>query len=397
MELISDSTKLYDRQRLINDFVFLCYFCGNDFLPNIPSLNIKPHNKKIPNGIDTIIETYATEMKKTNNPDTESDTGSETKTITKPNQVIQYLINIKSKTVKSVQTAQTVQTLNDITTSKHISLNQDLFIAILGHLASLETEYYHTMYKSRRFFKSADSNNPIDIDKHNYEENIYYLKDHVQVGNPDLSLDDWKYNYYAEYYDIEINPTLKDDHSLNHVLEEYLRGLVWTTYYYYDKCKDYEWFYEHHHGPFISDLHKYLKDNKQRLEHYEKLYSYKGVWFENQIRPLQQLLMVLPHESSNLIPASYKSLMFSVALRNYFPPNILSMRIDGLHKQRAWQNIPMINIIPARKILKLTSKIILKDEKNRNMLLQEYIKEPSSNSIVSLQIISNTNQTVLRK
>ena len=96
--------------------------------------------------------------------------------------------------------------------------------------------------------------------------------------------------------------------------------------------------------------------------------------FENQIKPLQQLLMVLPHESCHLIPSSYKNIMFSVALRKYFPPNILSMKIDGIHKQRAWQNIPMINIISARKILKLTSKIILKDEKNRNISAKEYIK-----------------------
>ena len=36
----------------IKDYIFLCYFLGNDFLPNIPSLSIKD------NGIDTIISIY---------------------------------------------------------------------------------------------------------------------------------------------------------------------------------------------------------------------------------------------------------------------------------------------------------------------------------------------------
>jgi 5'-3' exonuclease len=40
----------FDKECVINDFVFLMYFCGNDFLPNIPSLEI------IEGGVDVIIQ-----------------------------------------------------------------------------------------------------------------------------------------------------------------------------------------------------------------------------------------------------------------------------------------------------------------------------------------------------
>jgi 5'-3' exoribonuclease 2 len=348
------STKMWCQQSLANDFVFLCYFCGNDFLPNIPSLSIKPHNKKIPNGIETIMEAYAEVL---SNAELISNSDSDTKLYT--DQTDQYLINISTNAEGN----------------RHIKINKLMFEEILENIAEQETAYYNDFFRFKRFINRSNKTEPFDIDKQNYEENVierYY--DPIRLGDPANNLHDWKRKYYKHYHHIDIDTSNQSDNSLNVVLDEYIRGLVWTTYYYYDKCKDYEWFYDHHHGPFISDLLNYIRRFPNRIEYFENLYGINAIWYENEIKPLQQLMLVLPHESSFLVPSSYRNIMFGYKLKEFFPDRIFDIRIDYLYKGKAWQNIPMIPIIPARKILKLTSKVILKEEAERNRIYKDYVK-----------------------
>jgi len=229
------SDRLWDENNLINDFVFLCYFCGNDFLPNLPSLSIKTIHRKIPNGIDTILNTYTDSIINLNND---------------PNMITEYLISHNNPNLSDK---------SDITYNK-IKINRKIFIDILDSLANQELEYFNMMYKYKKHYNTTDLSDPYKIDIFNYNENIiekYY--DPIKLGSDKLTLDQMKISYYKHYYNITIDPTNKNDKSLYSVLDSYVKGLIWTLYYYYDKCKDYEWFFEHHHGPFVSDLANFVK------------------------------------------------------------------------------------------------------------------------------------------
>jgi len=46
----------YDLEKIIDDFIFMCFFVGNDFIPHLPSLTIRN------GGIDALLFLYKSEL-----------------------------------------------------------------------------------------------------------------------------------------------------------------------------------------------------------------------------------------------------------------------------------------------------------------------------------------------
>jgi len=280
-----------DSISVVNDFIFMCYFLGNDFLPHIPSLDI--HHT----GIESLIISWA----KTVN-----------ELILEKNQ-IEYLLN---------------------DTKPHIKINNDFLSRFLNKL-NLQEDYI-----LRENFAIGKKRKNCDGDAYEKEmfriENLQFkIVDPIQLGsdNPES----WRLRYYQHYWGI--NKEELEEFSQKLVIQ-YLIGIKWVTIYYFDKCPSWEWYYPFDHPPFISDITKYLDKinlNKIKFDLGEPL------------KPYMQLLAVLPPQSNYLLPTTISKLMTnSNSSLIYMYP--LEFKQDFINKKKYWMAIPILPPLDIKQI-----------------------------------------------
>ena len=86
----------------------------------------------------------------------------------------------------------------------------------------------------------------------------------------------------------------------------------------------------------------------------------------NKIKPFEQLLIVLPPDSKNLLPYEYSKLMvdYESELLEYYPEKY---KINTFNKRYFWECSPILPYISTNKIKSICKEIKLsKDEKYRN-------------------------------
>ena len=306
-----DNDMKLDDDMIRNDFVFMCYLLGNDFLPHFPSIDVK---KK---GLDIIIDVYSD--------------------IIIDNRA--YLFN------------------NDG------AINQDILMNLISNLAKLEYEYFTiTLPKeTKRFSKfKCEEQDPYLRDLWRLEHmKLFKVVDDIRLGEGNE--EEWKQRYYDHYFGHYVTETNTLNDVIDQLCKEYIEGLVWVTKYYFDECPDYKWQYTHTHAPFLSDLARYA-DKMRESFNINDIKFVKRPVFE----PMQQLLAVLHPKSRSLLPTSYRYLVHAAdsPILDMFPEKL---QLDMINKDLFWQCIPMIESVEPDRIIEATKGLKLsKDEKKRN-------------------------------
>lgn len=302
---------------VVNDFIFMCYFLGNDFLPHIPSLDI--HN----NGIETLIITYAKTMIE----------------ILLDKNKITYLLFDKMKIVNKI--------------------NLEFLIIFINKLAQNENQILQDHFyqeKKRLFYKG--SNDLYEREVFNIENLQFKILDPIRLGADDPIK--WRERYYKYYWDIDSNEL--EDFSKK-LVEQYLIGIKWVTMYYFDDCPSWNWYYPFDYPPFLTDINNYLLD-----ANLTKVKFKKG----KPLKPFMQLLSVFPPQSSYLIPKSLRKIMTnSKSSLAYMYP--LEFKQDFINKRRYWMGIPKLPPLDIDLIIYIFNKYeneLSQEERKRNNIIQ---------------------------
>ncbi|XP_047316327.1 5'-3' exoribonuclease 4-like [Impatiens glandulifera] len=187
-----------DLERSIDDFVFMCMFVGNDFLPHVPSLEISE------GAIDLLMTVYKKEFK----------------------QMGGYLTNGFEVNLERVQHfIQAVGAHENAILLKRLQVQKK---------RELQFGHSHTnSYANRR--KGSVSNDAIS------------LIDKVRLGE-----EGFKDRYYAEKFGAGTEEDL--ERVRKQAVQKYIEGICWVMHYYYQGVCSWQWFYPYHYAPFASDL-----------------------------------------------------------------------------------------------------------------------------------------------
>jgi 5'-3' exonuclease len=272
--------QLTTNNHFTDDFVFVCYFIGNDFLPHLPSIDIKN------GGLD-------------------------------------HLINIYQEIYDELQ--ESIVFGN--------KLNNKFIRKLIIRLAHKENYYFTNIFpRNKEYYLKKTC--PISITDE-YEKELWAFEnlknidiyDPIKLGYdyPEL----WKYRYYEHYF----GATYYQEKLVTSISYQYLDGLRWVFEYYFNKCVSWSWQYEYVVGPFISDIANYVHN-----------VDFNNIKFKlsKPLEPHVQLLLVIPPQYKYMLPEKYQKYM--EILVDLFPERIALDYINKDYHWKCIPRLPIVNL-----------------------------------------------------
>ena len=190
----------HDAQRLY-DYIFMCFFLGNDFLPHFPSLNIRT------TGIDTLLTSYRNLIGKYSDR--------------------RFISNDKEINWKWVSLF-----IKELAKTEHER--------ILGEYELREK------WGKRKWLADNDDNRDFTVQS----VPVIYRAEENYIAPKSRS---WEGRYYNTLFQPDIN--------VESVCINYLEGLEWVFKYYTVDCPHWKWRYQYHYPPLLTDLTKFVPND----------------------------------------------------------------------------------------------------------------------------------------
>ncbi|CAJ0954862.1 unnamed protein product, partial [Mesorhabditis belari] len=363
----------WEFERAIDDWVFLCFFVGNDFLPHLPSLEIRE------GAIDRLIRLYKDMVYKMKGYLTHDGSvylervemimkglGEVEDEIFKRRQQNEerYKAQQKARKVAGNQGGRpaarpayipghgsllepTAQPMN-LSGSQTRQLAHDARVEAMRHT---ENEEAAKRLKAMMKGGNEDQSSP-NSRKRKADTSINPYEEEEETEPADeirLYESGWKDRYYRAKFDVG-----GDDYDFRKkVAWAYVEGLCWVLQYYYQGCASWDWYFPYHYAPFASDF--------DTVSQFKLDFSGKTRPF----RPLEQLMSVFPAASKQHLPEKWQLLMTedSSPIIDFYP---VDFRIDLNGKKFAWQGVALLPFVDEKRLLNTLQTVYqtLTDEEN---------------------------------
>ena len=380
----------FDIERIIDDFILLAFFIGNDFLHQLYCMSTKFGN------FDEVIDIFKEQLPKLNG--YLSDKGK----VNWENFIVflRSIVKMENKMIKT-----TLDEMNDLVRETKASKkllfkkpekadmdedrddNQRTPQAVIrrdnsgyeGDLANLDSNSEDEKDKDagkmneeyiEKTDKGASSGKGDDLKKltKNYELEMqeYYVKiknESAFVANllSSFSSGDAEMvkNKKSEFYERFFG--IKDLNLLDKVILDYAKGVQFVMYYYFYGCPSWTWYYPYFLSPFLSDLVSGLERNVSKLNF---TFDQSGPY-----RPYDQLAYILPKASFGLLPPIYSEILAKdPRTAKYYPDDLNDFEpFDGLHDYEWIAKLELFDDKVMSEVLKsIPADKMTEVERNRN-------------------------------
>nr|CDJ90100.1 Putative 5-3 exonuclease domain containing protein [Haemonchus contortus] len=363
----------YDFERVIDDWVFLCFFVGNDFLPHLPSLEIRE------GAIDRLIKLYKDmvyTMKGYLTKDGNVYMDRVERIMLGLGEVEDEIFKRRQQDeerFKAIQKAKKARMSGGRPQAPSYVPREGSLIAPLSRATPMSGETTRALAATARqeamqfaqneeaarrmklMLKEEGTNSDVGANQGNRKrksEGPIDLDDEEPKDEVRLFEAGWKDRYYRAKFDVGAD----DVDFRRKVAWAYVEGLCWVLKYYYQGCVSWDWYFPYHYAPFASDF--------DTVSQFKPDFSKPTKPF----KPLEQLMSVFPAASKQHLPLHWQKLMTDEdsPIIDLYPTDF---RIDLNGKKFAWQGVALLPFVDEVRLLRTLETVqdtLTEEEKARN-------------------------------
>lgn len=327
----------YDKEKILNDYVFLTFLVGNDFVLSMPFLKIRKDGLKI------LIAIYHDIKEKHNGYLVDFDPNT-------PEKQPKLNINFFKELIYNVSLKEDSEMKNQ----------QELINRLMkGHKDErrVEEESKLTPFQiiSNRYshLEVCSSDHPLFEKYHMEFKKINYKQDYEL----------WKKEYYKYYLNVNVEDETEYLKVRMEITTNYLESLMFNLNYYFNGVPSWQWHYRYTISPLISDIYYALDNNIVNMNEISFNIGYPYT-------PFQQLMFILPPQMNELVPSVLRPIMLEdkYLCTQFYPIDFRLDVVTGIKTIYSEAILPEIDEDLLLKTVKKFEEKLSGDEKIRNTI-----------------------------